>query len=88
MPHPYVHLSCCYAADALLDASPQVRLPQVVQPHAAVGADQGLPKGRWRKCLCRLVLDCIPALQLLLYVLCRANGKRQTKVKAKFAKAK
>jgi hypothetical protein len=68
------HLSRCYAADALLDASPQDRLPQVVQPHAPVGADQGLPKRCWRKRLRHIILHGIATLQLLLDVLCRRQG--------------
>lgn len=70
-PHlPPSHLSCCDAADALLYPAPQVGLPQVVQAHAPVGADQGLPQGRGREGLRGVVLDSIAALQLLLDVLC------------------
>jgi hypothetical protein len=70
--HP-THLSCCNAADALLNPAAQVRLPQVVQAHAPVGADQGLTQGRGVKRLGGNVLHGIPTLQLLLDVLCRTQ---------------
>ena len=71
------HLSCCNAADALLNPAPQVRLPQVVQAHAPVGADQGLAQGCGVKGLRGNVLHGIPTLQLLLDVLCRTHTDRQ-----------
>jgi hypothetical protein len=53
-------LSCSDAADALLDAPPEVRLPEVVQPHApgtSRGSADGNKQARQAEGL-RLTNDC------------------------------
>ena len=80
---PCAHLvlcdhSCCYPADALLDAPPQVWLPQVVEAHAPVGTDQALTQGGGPEGQLG-VLGGITVLKLLLDVLCREREMEREK---------
>lgn len=71
--HPS-HLSCCNAADPLLNPAPQVRLPQIVQSHAPVGTDEGFTQRGGGEGLGDIILHCIATLQLLLDMLCRDSA--------------